>query len=128
MASVESLGPLGQIALNVTDLAAAIEFYRDRLGLKLLMEFPGLAFFDLAGIRLMLSAQGEGIIGGSAHYFKVADLPACHTELAARGVDFQTGPQRVARLPDHDLWMAFFRDPSGNQLALMSEVRPPAPE
>jgi hypothetical protein len=27
-------------------------------------------------------------------------------------------------LPDHELWMAFFRDPDENLLALMSEVRP----
>jgi methylmalonyl-CoA/ethylmalonyl-CoA epimerase len=29
----------------------------------------------------------------------------------------------IAKMPDHELWMAFFRDPDGNLLALMSELR-----
>jgi len=29
----------------------------------------------------------------------------------------------VAKLADHDLWMAFLRDTEGNVFALMSEVR-----
>jgi methylmalonyl-CoA/ethylmalonyl-CoA epimerase len=39
-------------------------------------------------------------------------------------VTFVTAPHLVAKLPDHDLWLADFRDSEENILALMSEVRP----
>jgi methylmalonyl-CoA/ethylmalonyl-CoA epimerase len=35
-------------------------------------------------------------------------------------------PHLIARLPDHDLWMAFCKDSEGNLLGLMSEIRPSA--
>lgn len=121
------LGPIGQLALQVPDVAAAVRFYRDDLGLPLLFEAPpGLAFFDCGGIRLMLSApEGNAATGPStgAIYFRVADIGAAHASLAARGVAFEQGPTLVARMPDHELWMAFLRDPGGNLLALMCEVR-----
>ena len=122
------LGPVAQLALQVPDLDAAVRFYRDALGLPLLFQAPpGLAFFDLAGIRLMLSVpEGGAAVGPStgAVYFRVADLPAAHGALAARGVAFEDAPHLVARMPDHELWMCFLRDPGGNLLGLMSEVRP----
>jgi methylmalonyl-CoA/ethylmalonyl-CoA epimerase len=36
---------------------------------------------------------------------------------------FVQPPHLVAKMPDHELWMAFLKDPDGNTLALMSEVR-----
>ncbi len=59
----------------------------------------------------------------SVIYYKVSDLHAAFETLSARGVRFEAKPQLIAKLPDHELWMAFFRDPDGNLLALMSEVR-----
>jgi methylmalonyl-CoA/ethylmalonyl-CoA epimerase len=61
--------------------------------------------------------------GNSVLYFKVADIQAEAQALVSRGVNLEREPHLVAKLPDHDLWMAFFRDPDGNLLALMSEVR-----
>jgi methylmalonyl-CoA/ethylmalonyl-CoA epimerase len=122
------LGPIAQIALPVHDLDRAIECYRDRLGLPLLFRVPGLAFFDLHGIRLMLSRpEGVSDAPGSVLYFKVDDLSATWTMLGERRVDLVDAPHLIAKMPDHDLWMAFFKDSEGNQLAAMSEVRPPAP-
>ena len=40
-----------------------------------------------------------------------------------RGVAFVQAPHLVARLPDHELWLALCRDSEDNLLALMSEVR-----
>jgi methylmalonyl-CoA/ethylmalonyl-CoA epimerase len=119
------LSQLGQIALNVEDLERAVEFYRDTLQVPFLFEFPGLAFFDRAGIRLMLSKPeaSEAHGGSSVLYFKVADIEAEARLLTSRNVKFEQAPHLVARMPDHELWMAFFRDPDGNLLALMSEVR-----
>ena len=56
-------------------------------------------------------------------YYKVSDLSAAFETLSARGVRFEGKPHLIARLPDHELWMAFFRDPDENLLALMSETR-----
>ena len=121
------LGRIGQLALAVPDVKAAVRFYRDDLGLPLLFEAPpGLAFFDCGGVPLMLS----GPEGGAAHgpstgaiYFKVDDIEATYQALVARGVRFEREPRIIARMPDHELWMAFLRDPGDNLLALMAEVR-----
>jgi len=59
----------------------------------------------------------------SALYFKVAEIEAARDALAARGVPFEAEPHRVAKMPDHELWMAFFRDPDRNLFGLMCEKR-----
>ena len=60
---------------------------------------------------------------GSVLYFKVADIDAAYTDLGAKGVEFIDAPHLIAKLPDHELWMAFFRDSEGNTFALMHEKR-----
>ena len=59
----------------------------------------------------------------SVIYYKVADLHLAYDALSSRGVQFDTPPHLIAKLSDHELWMAFFRDPDNNLLALMTEVR-----
>jgi len=120
------LGPIGQIALAVQDFDRAVAFYKETFGLPLLFQFPGLAFFNLHGIRLMLS-RGEGEYKephGTVLYFKTDDLPAGFRTLKERGVTVLSEPHLIAKMPDHELWMAFFRDSEGNTFALMSELRP----
>lgn len=121
------LTQIGQIAVPVGDIGRAITFYRDVLGMRFLFQAPpGLGFFDCNGVRLMLDApakaQSENY--SSIIYFKVPDLQAAFEILSARGIVFEQEPQFVAKMPDHELWMAFFRDPDSNLLALMSEIRP----
>ncbi len=119
------LSGLGQIALVVHDLPAAIRFYRDVLGLDFLFEAPPhMAFFDCGGIRLMLSLPEDEQFDHppSILYFRVDDIQSVHRLLREEGVVFIHEPRLVAPMPDHDLWMAFFRDMEGNPLALMSEV------
>ena len=121
-----ALEEIGQIALTITDLERAVVFYRDSLGLQHLFSAPpGLAFFACGKVRLMLSqAEKPGSERFSAAiYFKVGDVEAAHAELLRRGVAFEAAPHLVARMPDHELWMAFFRDPDRNLLALMCEKR-----
>jgi methylmalonyl-CoA/ethylmalonyl-CoA epimerase len=120
------LAQIGQIAVPVSDVERAIAFYRDVLGMRFLFQAPpGLGFFDCAGVRLMLDApaKAQGNRHSSVIYYKVPDLQAAFGTLTARGVVFEAKPHLIAKLPDHELWMAFFRDPDGNLLALMSEVR-----
>ena len=115
---------LGQVSMNVHDLDRAIAFYRDTLGLPLLFTTGNLGFFNCGGVRLMLSPpeKPEFDHPGSVLYFAVEDIKAVHQQLVAKSVNFEQEPHLIARLPDHDLWMAFFRDTEGNLLALMSEV------
>ncbi len=118
------LGPIGQIAVPVEDVERAIAFYRDVLGMRFLFQAPpGLGFFDCGGVRLMLDGPAKAHAGqSSVVYYKVDDIDAAFERLSDRGVAFEARPHLVAKLPDHELWMAFFRDPDGNLLALMSEV------
>ena len=119
-----ALDRIGQIAIHVRDVARAVQFYRDTLGMRFLFEVPKLAFFDCGGVRLMLSLpeSKEFDHPGSVLYYKVADINASHAALKARGVEFIDEPHLIARMPDHDLWMVFLHDSEGNTLGLMSEV------
>jgi methylmalonyl-CoA/ethylmalonyl-CoA epimerase len=115
---------LNQVALAVKDLAAAVGFHRDVLGLKLLFEVPNLAFFDMGGVRLMLSGDpSEGAKDPFVLYYKVDDLPAAWKELMAKGATPEQEPHLVARMPDHELHMGFVRDSEGRLTGIMTEVR-----
>lgn len=118
------LDRIGQIAVTVRELERAKTYYRDTLGMRFLYEFPGLAFFDCGGIRLIMSVpeSAEFDHPASVLYYSVADISATHATLVSRGVTFERDPHIIARLPDRDVWMAFFRDSEGNLLGLMSEV------
>jgi methylmalonyl-CoA/ethylmalonyl-CoA epimerase len=119
------LSAIGQIAMRARDIPRATAFYRDTLGLPHLFTLGNLAFFDCGGVRLLLDIPEDKEFDhpGSVLYFKVPDIRGAHAALAARGVSFIREPHLIARMPDHELWMAFFRDSEDNVLALMSEVR-----
>jgi methylmalonyl-CoA/ethylmalonyl-CoA epimerase len=116
---------VGQVAINVRDVQRAVEFYRDVLGLHFLFQIPNAAFFDCGGLRLMLGTaeKPEFDHPASILYYRVADIHAAHASLQAAGVETVDAPHLVARMPDHELWMFFVRDPEGNHLGMMSEVR-----
>jgi methylmalonyl-CoA/ethylmalonyl-CoA epimerase len=119
-----NLARVGQVAINVRDLARATAFYRDTLGMRFLFGAPNLSFFDCGGVRLMLGAaeRPEFDHPASIIYYKVDDIRQAHEALVSRGVRFEHEPRLVAPMPDHDLWMAFYRDTEENVLALMAEV------
>jgi catechol 2,3-dioxygenase-like lactoylglutathione lyase family enzyme len=118
------LSSIGQISVNVHDIKLATEFYRRTLGMKFLFEAGHMAFFDCGGVRLMLSMPDKPEFDhpSSFIYYRVADIHQSYEILLSRGVLFEEKPTFVARMPDHDLWMAFFRDPDNNPLVLMSEA------
>ena len=119
-----SLGQIGQISVNVNDLARALAFYKDSLGMKHLFTVPPhMAFFDCAGIRLMLAIAERADLNhpSSIVYFKVPEIDRAYEVLQARGVHFESKPALVAPMPAHDLWLAEFRDSEENVLALMCE-------
>ncbi|RPI63399.1 MAG: VOC family protein [Lysobacterales bacterium] len=119
------LGPIGQISRTVRDIDEASAWYRDVLGLKHLYTFGKLAFFDLGGTRLYLSAEGAEPKPESCLYLRVDDIGAAYAELTTRGVEFKGAPHLVHRHVDGtEEWMAFFTDPEGRFLALMAQVQP----
>src|SRR5437867_3840272 len=103
--SATALTQVGQIALNVHDLDRAVAFYRDVLGLRFLFRTTDLAFFDCGGVRLMLSPPEGAAFDhpSSILYYRVEDIQAAVTELEGRGARFESRPNLVARMPDHDL-------------------------
>jgi methylmalonyl-CoA/ethylmalonyl-CoA epimerase len=115
---------IGQIAVNVHDTNRAVEFYRDVLGLKLLFTAGQLAFFDCGGVRLMLTppSSPEYDHAASILYFKLDNIQSGFARLKSLNVKTEGEPHVVAKLPDHDLWLAAFRDSEGNVMAFMSEV------
>src|ERR1700744_1583646 len=113
---------IGQIAVTVQDLKRAVTFYRDILGLKFLFETGGMAFFNCGGTRLMLSTSDKAdSTYGSIIYYRTSDIESAAARMREEGVKFEAEPRMIAKMPDHDLWMAFLRDSEGNLLALMSE-------
>jgi catechol 2,3-dioxygenase-like lactoylglutathione lyase family enzyme len=119
----EGLGSIGQIHVSVTDVDRAVEFYRDVLGIPLLFQVEGrpMAFFDCGGVRLYLGVpESEEYRSRGMLYFTVADLEEAYEALLGRGVEFAEAPHLIHRDHGHELWMAFFADPDGNNLALMA--------
>ncbi|MBC3807667.1 VOC family protein [Undibacterium seohonense] len=120
------LSEIGQIAITVSDVSQALEFYRDVLGLEFLFSpAPSLAFLSAGSVRIMLSTpQGAGAVGAnSVLYFKVEDIESVFTSILARGAQLERAPQMAAQMPDHALWIGFVRDPDGNLVGLMEEKR-----
>ena len=103
------LSQLGQIALPVSDADRSEAFYGQSLGLPKLFRFGNLVFFDCAGVRLMLEGMPKAVTPaeGVCHYFRVEGIEAAFDEIKAKGVQFVDEPHLIARMPDHELWMAF---------------------
>lgn len=120
------ISTIGQIAITVSDVTKALNFYRDTLGLPFLFSPSAeLAFLRAGDVRIMLSTpQGSGSVGAnSILYFKTSDIEKTHAELIACGVANERSPQLAAKMPDHELWLGFIRDPDGNLVGLMEEKR-----
>jgi len=126
MSTEHKLSEIRQIAITVSDVGTALPFYRDVLGLTFLFRpAPRLAFLAAGSVRIMLSTpQGAGTAGhNSILYFKVADIAATHAAIVARGAKNERTSQLTAKMPDHELWSAFVRDPDGNLIGFMEEKR-----
>jgi predicted enzyme related to lactoylglutathione lyase len=124
--TVKAVSGIGQIAITVSDVPKALAFYRDTLGLSFLFS-PNdtMAFLAAGGVRLMISTpQGAGTPGAnSILYFTVSNIEQTHASFVSRGATSERPPQLAAKMPDHELWIGFLRDPDGNVVALMEEKR-----
>jgi methylmalonyl-CoA/ethylmalonyl-CoA epimerase len=118
------LTSIGQISIRVHDVERAVAFYRDVLGLEFLFDAGPLAFLMCGDVRIMLAKpeSEEFDHPSSTLYFRVDDIDATRAALLERGAAFEDEPHLIARMPDHELWMTFFRDPDLNLHGLMAEV------
>ncbi len=124
MNDAPKLGPIGQIARTVKDIAAARHWYGEVLGLEHLYSFGNLAFFACGSLRLFLS-EGDGGPAESILYFRVEDVRSAHRALSARGIEFINAPHLIHRQADgSEEWMAMFKDNEDRPLAIMAVVQP----
>lgn len=116
---------VGQISRSVKDIKQSEEWYRDVLGLHHLYTFDKLSFFDCGGTRLMLN-QGEELQSAeSVIYLRVSNIEGTYEALQAKGIKFINAPHMIHQHDDGtEEWMAFFEDPEGRPLAVMSSVSP----
>ena len=122
----QEIGEIGQIAVTVSDVERALGFYRDILGLHFLFSAgPNLAFLAVGSVLIMLTTpQGAGTVGAnSILYFRTKEIEQSYASLLERGATGERAPQLAARMPDHELWVGFVRDPDGNLVGLMEEKR-----
>ena len=114
-----------QIAVSVKEIDRATAFYRDVLGLPLLMTAPNMAFFNCGGVRLYLSSGIKPEYAGpnSFIYFRTPDIDALLADAKSKNVPIHREPQIIARMPDHDLWLMWIKDSEENLLGIMEERR-----
>jgi len=118
------LDEISQIAVTVSDLVRAKDFYQNVLGMQFLFDAGPMSFFQSGKIRFALGTTDKPVTpGGTILYFRVADIEETHARLVSQGVEFIQSPHLVAKMPDHDLWIAFLADPDKNPIGLMCELQ-----
>ena len=122
--STVNVQSIGQIMLTVDDLDRAVAFYRDVLGLEVLMTFEdqGMAFLRCGGLRLYLTNSADGPRSRPLLYYPVQDIRQTAQQLESAGVKSLSPAHPVHRTPESELWLAFFEDPDGLTFGLMEEV------
>jgi methylmalonyl-CoA/ethylmalonyl-CoA epimerase len=118
-------GRFEQIALTVTDLDEALNFYREQLGLRLMFQANDMLFFDVGGVRLMIALDKERPTRGrptSIVYFHVDDFKAALSRLDASGAKQIGALETVRSTSAGSLQLQQFEDEDGNMLAIMGFV------
>jgi methylmalonyl-CoA/ethylmalonyl-CoA epimerase len=120
---------LVQVAQRAQDLDRAAAFYTDLLGVEPAARFepPGLVFFTLDGVRLLLDRGAPSALV----YLSVPDVRAAVERLRAKGIEIDTEPHVIFHHDDdtlgpagRDEWMAFVRDSEANLIGLVSHSLP----
>lgn len=112
-----------QIGVPVKDIERATGFYRQTLGLQLLMNGPNMAFLNCGGVRIYLDANPGTVEPGknSMIYFRTDNIDSAHAAFKERGATIYQVPQVVASLADRDVWLMWVRDSEENLLGVMEE-------
>lgn len=125
--SAKSPKIIGQIGMTVSSVESVLPFYTDILEIPFLFNAgPQLAFLQAGDTRIMLSETlGSNTEPGknSILYIRADDIETTYEQMVAKGATAERGPELAAKMPDHELWLAFLRDPDGNLIGLMEEKR-----
>ncbi len=112
------LSRISAVMLGVRDLAAALAFYQNKLGLKVIMQEPSLALLQCGTVLLGLSRGhtklAPHVAGATEVVFQVEDVRSAHKALAARGIVFTTEPRQATPTD----WVAHFKDADGHLLSV----------
>ena len=115
---------LVQVAQHADDLGRAATFYSALLGSEpaALFDPPGLLFFDLGGVRLLLERGAPSAL----LYLHVDDVHVAIERLGAQA-EVVTAPHVIFTHDDdalgpagHDEWHAFVKDSEGNTVGLIA--------
>ncbi|SRR5258706_9587411 len=112
-----NLTKIAQISVRTKDLQRATEFYRDVLGIKVLISNQFVSILDCGGITLLLGPSDTS----SVIYFDVDDIQNAVESLSSRGVKIEHEPHVVGQLGNLDVWIAIFKDSEDNSMGLMSK-------
>jgi catechol 2,3-dioxygenase-like lactoylglutathione lyase family enzyme len=115
------------VALKAADFVTLRGFYRDTLGLREVGAFDGtnIVFFQAGdSVIELIEGKPDGTAGGFAHFaFEVDDITETAAGLARSGISFHVEPKPISDNAGETVaWVAFFRDPEGNQLELFQPV------
>lgn len=119
--------------LLVSDIINCCKFYRELLGLNVIVETPSYAEFEAAGQTISLFHKEEmaSIIHTSDKpaavdsqdktllIFTITDLDSTYAQLRAAGVHFDEPPTQNS---DFNLKIAYCRDPEGNLIGLFENL------
>ncbi len=113
------LSRIAAVMLGVRDLEQSLAFYKEKLGLQVIMqEQQSLALLKCGDVMLGLSrghvSLAPQVAGATEVVFAVESVRAAHKALAAQGVAFMSEPRQATERE----WVAHFKDPDGHLLSL----------
>ena len=115
--------PVSMVMLGVRNIEQSVSFYRDKLGIKVQMQFEGFAFLDTGTVRVILSEalakNSANVAGATEVIFSVEDVRAATDALKQQGITFSHEPHQV----NGPMWAANFPDPDGHLLTLFGPER-----
>lgn len=118
MAEAIQLSSITAVMLGVRDLASALAFYKDKLGLKVIMQEPSLALLQCGTVMLGLSRGhvnlAAHVAGATEVVFGVDNVRAAHKAMIAQGITFMSEPRQATPTD----WVAHFKDPDGHLLSV----------
>ena len=118
MTGAVQLSRITSIMLGVRDLPQALAFYKEKLGLTVIMQEPSLALLQCGGVMLGLSRGhvnlAPHVAGATEVVFGVESVRATYKALSAQGVIFMSEPRQATPTD----WVAHFKDPDGHILSI----------
>ena len=112
------LSRISAVMLGVRDITPAVEFYKEKLGLSMIMQEPALALFQCGTVMLGLSRGhvnlAPHVAGATEVVFAVENVRGVHQALSAKGITFMNEPRQATPTD----WVAHFKDPDGHLLSI----------